>query len=112
MPSFLACPGRSWLFCTISHKPHELHQGPGSEKDRGRPHMCDHGRWKGQGKVCPLPGKGTQLTILTTKDHPGIILSPEDPADAPHLTAGRTLLGQDRGMRTLKCNIRCRLFGG
>jgi hypothetical protein len=112
MPSFLSRPGRSRLSCTIPHKPHEFHQGLGSEQDRGRSRLCDRGWQKGQGKVCPLPGEGKQETILTAQDDPGLLLAPEDAADASPLPAGGTLLGQDRGTRSLKCNIRCYLFSG
>jgi hypothetical protein len=74
--------------------------------------MGSRGRWKGQRKVCPLPGEGKQLTVLTAQDYPGSFLAPEDSVDAPRLPAGRTLLGKDRGTHSLKYNIRCDLFGG
>jgi hypothetical protein len=74
--------------------------------------MCDYGRRKGQGKVCPLPGEGMQLTVRTAKNHPGLLLAPEDTADASRLPVGGTLLGQNGGTCSLKYNIRCCLFGG
>jgi hypothetical protein len=112
LPSFLSCPGRSRLSCTIPHKPHEFHQGLRSQKDREQVLRCFRGRHRRDGKVCPLPGEGKQLTVLTAQDHPGLFLAPEDVADASRLPAGGTLLGQDRGPCSLKCNIRCGLFWG
>jgi hypothetical protein len=96
----------------IPHKPNQLDQGLWGEKDRARLLKGTGGRRAGQGKVRPVPGQGEQETILTTEDHPGSLLAPEDAADASRLPAGGTLLGQDRGTRSLKCNIRCDLFWG
>ena len=96
----------------ISHKANQLDQGLRGEKNRARGHICTGGRWAGHGKVCPVPGDGEEQTILTTEDYPGLLLAPEDTADASRLPAGGTLLGQDRGACSLKCNIRCCLFWG
>ena len=94
----------------IPQKSNKLDQGLWGEK--GRTGSLKHiGRQrKGYGKVRPVPGQGKQEPILTAKDHPGSLLAPEDAADASRLPAGGTLLGQDRGTRSLKCNIRCYLF--
>lgn len=96
----------------IPHQPHQLSQSLWGEQDRARSRICTGGRWKGYGKVRPVPGQGEQETILTAEDHPGSLLTPEDAADASRLPASRALLGQDRGTRSLKCNIRCYLFWG
>ncbi len=96
----------------IPHKPHKLDQSLWGEQDRARSRICISRRRKGDGKVRPVPGQGEQEPILTTEDHPGLLLAPEDTADASPLPAGGTLLGQDRGPRSLKCNIRCDLFWG
>ncbi len=96
----------------ILHKPHTLDQRLWGQQDRARSRMCIRRRRKGGGKVRPVPGYGEQETILATEDHPGSILAPEDAADASRLPAGGTLLGQDRGTCSLKCNIRCDLFWG
>lgn len=87
------------------------------ERLRGEPHqiwLCRwvRGRHKRDGKVRPLPGQGEQESILTAQDDPRFLLAPEDAADASSLPAGRALLGQDRRTHSLKCNIRCCLFGG
>jgi len=96
----------------IPHTPNKLYQGLWGEQDRARSLKRTRGRRKGQGKVRPVPGQGEQETILTAEDHPGGLLAPKDAADASRLPAGGTLLGQDRGTRSLKCNIRCYLFWG
>lgn len=96
----------------IPYKPNQLDQGLRGEKSRARLHMGTGRRRKGYGKVCPVPGKGKQETILTAENHPGGFLVPEDATDASRLPAGGTLLSQDRGTRALKCNIRCDLFRG
>ena len=96
----------------IPHKLNQLDQGLRGEQRRIRLHSGAGKRRKGDGKVCPLPGQGEQEAILTAEDDPGLLLAPEDTADASPLPAGGTLLGQDRGTRSLKCNIRCDLFGG
>ena len=96
----------------ILHKPHTLDQSLWGQQDRARSRMGIRRRRKGDGKVRPVPGQGEQETILTTEDHPRGLLAPEDAADASPLPAGGTLLGQDRGTRSLKCNIRCDLFWG
>jgi hypothetical protein len=111
-PSFLSLPGRLRFSCMIPHKPHQLDQGLRGEKGRAQGHIDTGGRRMGYGKVRPVPGQAEQEAILTTEDDPGLSLSPEDAADAPCLPAGGTLLGQDRGTCSLKCNIRCDLFGG
>ena len=111
-PSFLSPPGRPLLSCMIAHKANQLDQGLRGEQRRARVRI-GAGRWrKGYGKVHPVPGQGEQETILTTEDYPGLLLAPEDTADASRLPAGGTLLGQDRGACSLKCNIRCCLFWG
>ena len=96
----------------IAHKSYKLDQSLWGEKDRARSLKHTRGGWNRQGKVRPVPGQGKQETILTAEDDPGGLLAPEDTADASPLPAGRTLLGQDRGTRSLKCNIRCCLFWG
>ena len=96
----------------IPHKLNQLDQGLRGEQRRIRLHSGAGKRRKGDGKVCPLPGQGEQEAILTAENNPGFLLAPEDPADASLLPAGETLLGQDRGTRSLKCNIRCCLFWG
>ncbi len=96
----------------IPHKPHQLDQGLRGEKGWVRSRIGTRERRKGYGKVRPVPGQGKQETILTAEDYPGSLLAPEDAADASRLPAGGTLLGQDRGTRSLKCNIRCDLFWG
>ena len=96
----------------ISHKLNQLDQGLRGEQRRGWLRSGAEGRRKGDGKVRPVPGQGEQETILTTEDHPGSLLAPEDAVDASRLPAGGTLLGQNRGTRSLKCNIRCDLFWG
>jgi hypothetical protein len=94
----------------IPHKPNKLDQGLRGQQRRAW-WRIGAGRWrKGDGKIRPVPGQGEQETILTPEDYPGLLLAPEDTADASRLPAGRTLLGQDRGARSLKCNIRCDLF--
>jgi hypothetical protein len=75
------------------------------KQDRARSRMCIRRRRKGGGKIRPVPGQGEQKTILTTQKHPGLGLSPKDTADASHLPAGGTLLGQNRGTCSLKYNI-------
>lgn len=96
----------------IPHQPNQLDQGLRGKQHRIR--LCSEtgGRHKGNGKVCPVPGQGEEEAILTAKDDPGFLLVPEDPADASPLPAGATLLSQDRGTRSLKCNIWCDLFWG
>jgi hypothetical protein len=96
----------------IPHQPHQLDKRLRGEKSRAR--LCiGTGRQRmGYGKVRPVPGQAEQKTILTAEDDPGLGLSPEDTADASPLPAGGTLLGQDRGTCSLKCNIRCDLFWG
>ena len=96
----------------ISHKPNQFDQGLWGEQRRVRLPSRPRGRCKGNGKVRPVPGQGEQEAILTAQDDPGFLLAPEDAADASLLPAGETLLGQDRGTRSLKCNIRCCLFWG
>ena len=96
----------------IPHKLNQFDQGLGGEQRRVRVLSRARGRYKGNGKVRPMPGQGEQEAILTAEDHPGFLLVPEDAADASPLPAGGTLLGQDRGTRSLKCNIRCCLFWG
>jgi hypothetical protein len=96
----------------IPHKSNQLDQGLWGEKDWVRLLKHSRGRQKGPGKVRPVPGQGEQETILAAEEHPGSLLAPEDAADASRLPAGGTLLGQDRGTRSLKCNIRCDLFWG
>jgi hypothetical protein len=96
----------------IPHKPHKLDQGLWGEKDRARLLKGTGGRKARHGKICPVPGQGKQETILTTKRYPGLGFSPEDAEDASRLPAGGTLLGQDRGTYSPKCNIRCDLFRG
>ncbi len=96
----------------IPHKPHKLDQGLWGEKDWTRSLKHIGGWHNGQGKIRPVPGQGKQETVLTAEDHPGSLLAPEDAAHASRLSAGGTLLGQDRGTRSLKCNIRCDLFWG
>ena len=96
----------------IPHKPHQLDKRLRGEKGWARSRIGTGGRRKGYGKVRPVPGQAEQKTILTAEDDPGLGLSPEDAADASPLPAGGTLLGQDRGMCSLKCNIRCDLFWG
>jgi hypothetical protein len=96
----------------IPQKPNQLDQGLRGEKGWGRSRIGTGGRRKGYGKVRPVPGQGKQETILTAEDYPGSLLAPEDAADASHLPAGGTLLSQDRGTHSLKCNIRCDLFWG
>src|SRR5690349_11863568 len=112
MPSFLSHPGRSLPVCMIPHKSNQLDQSLWGEKDWVRSLKPTRRRRNRQGKVGPVPGQGKQETILTAKDHPGGLLAPEDAADASRLPAGGTLLGQDRGARSLKYNIRCYLFWG
>jgi hypothetical protein len=41
-----------------------------------------------------MPGYGEQETILTTEDHPGLLLTPEDPTDVSPLPTGGTLLSR------------------
>jgi hypothetical protein len=96
----------------ISHKPHQLDKRLRSEKGWAGSRMGTGGRRMGYGKVRPVPGQGEQETILTAQDDPGLGLAPEDAADASPLPAGATLLRQDRGTCSLKCNIRCALFWG
>ncbi len=96
----------------IPHKPHQLDQRLWGQQDRARSRMCISRRRKGDGKVRPMPGQGELKTIVTTEDHPGLLLAPEDASDASSLPASGTLLGQDRGTCSLKCNIRCYLFWG
>jgi hypothetical protein len=96
----------------IAHKLHQTDQDLRGEQRRARLRIGTGGRHKGNGKVRPVPGQGEQEAILTAEDDPGILLTPEDATDAPPLPAGGTLLGQDRGTRSLKCNIRCYLFWG
>src|SRR5712692_2042726 len=111
-PSFLSPPGRLLLSCMIPYKPNQLDQRLRGEKGWARLRSGAGRRHKEDGKVRPVPGQGEQETILTAKDHPRLLLAPEDTADASPLPAGGTLFGQDRGTRSLKCNIRCDLFWG
>ena len=94
----------------IPHKLNQFDQGLWGEQRRVRLLSRARGRYKGNGKVRPVPGQGEQEPILTAQDDPGFLLAPEDAADASPLPAGGTLLGQDRGTCSLKCNIRCDLF--
>ena len=96
----------------IAHKLNQSDQDLRGEQRRGRLRIGTGGRRKGDRKVRPVPGQGEQEAILTAEDHPGFLLVPEDAADASPLPAARTLLGQDRGTRSLKCNIWCYLFWG
>ncbi len=96
----------------IPHKLNQLDQGLWGEKGWAWSRIGTGGRRKGYGKVRPVPRQGEQEPILTAEDDPGLGLSPEDTADASPLPAGGILLSQDRGMCSLKCNIRCDLFGG
>jgi hypothetical protein len=96
----------------IPHKLNQLDQGLWGKQRRVWLFSWARGRHKRDGKVRPVPGQGEQETVLTTEDDPGLGLSPEDAADASLLPAGGTLLGQDRGTCSLKCNIRCDLFWG
>ncbi len=94
----------------IPYKLNHLDQGLWSEQCRVRMLSRARGRHRRDGKVCPVPGQGEEEAILTAQDSPGFLLAPEDAADASLLPAGGTLLGQDRGTRSLKCNKRCNLF--
>jgi hypothetical protein len=96
----------------IPHKLNQLDQGLWGQQRRVRGLSQARGRHSRDGKVRPVPGQGKQEAILTAQDDPGFLLAPEDAADASLLPAGATLLGQDRGTCSLKCNIRCGLFGG
>ena len=96
----------------IPHKSGQLDQGLRGEQRRGWVRSGAGKRRKGDGKIRPVPGQGEQEAILTAEDDPGLSPTPEDAADASPLPAGGTLLGQDRGTCSLKCNIRCTLFWG
>ena len=96
----------------IPHKPHQLDEGLWGQQYRARGLSRARRRVKGHGKVRPVPGYGEQEAILTAQNHPGFGFAPEDAYDAPLLSVGGTLFGHDRGPRSLKCNIRCGLFGG
>jgi hypothetical protein len=96
----------------IAHKLHQFDQGLWGEQQRIPWLSRARGRHTGDGKVRPVPGQGEQEAILTAQNDPGVLLVPEDAADASFLPAGGTLLGQDRGTCSLKCTIRCCLFGG
>ena len=96
----------------IPHKLNQLDQGLWGEQRRIRLLSRARGRHKGDGKVHPVPGQGEEEAILTAQDDPGFLLAPEDAADASPLSASGTLLGQDCGACSLKCNIRCCLFRG
>ncbi len=96
----------------IPRKLNQRDQGLWAEQGR-RGWLIGIGRRCGRnGKVRPAPGQGEQETILTAQDHPGFLLAPEDAADVSPLPTDGALLSQDRSPRSLKCNIRCRLFGG
>ena len=111
-PSFPSPAGSALLACTIPHKPNKLYQRLRGEQNRLRSLRRNGGQRDGYGQVGPLPGEREEGTVLTAQDHPGGRLTPEDAADAPRLPTGGTLLSQDRGTRSLKCNIRCSVFGG
>jgi hypothetical protein len=96
----------------IPYKLNQLDQGLWSEQCRVWVLSRAGGRHRRDGKVCPVPGQGEEEAILTAQDNPGLLLAPEDAADTSLLPAGGTLLGQDRGPCSLKCNIWCDLFGG
>jgi len=96
----------------IPHKSYQLDKGLWRKQHRvGMFHLARR-RFKGNGKVRPVPGYREQGAILTAQNHPGLGLSPEDTSDASPLSTGGALLGHDRGLRTLKCNIGCCLFRG
>jgi hypothetical protein len=96
----------------IPHKPNEIDEGLWGEQGWRRL-LSGVGGWHGRkGKIRPLPGQGEQEPIVTAQDYPGFLSAPEHTTNASPLSAGGTLLSQDRGTRSLKCNIRRGLFGG
>lgn len=94
----------------IPHKPNQLDERLRSEERWGQWFGRVRGLPTGDGEIRPLPGQGEQETIVTAQDHPGFLVAPEDPTDVSPLPTGGTLFSQDRGPRSLKCNIRCCLF--
>jgi hypothetical protein len=96
----------------IPHKLNQLDQGLWGQQRWVHWLSQLRGRYTRDGKICPVPGQEKQEAILRAQDDPGFPLAPEDAADASLLPAGTTLLSQDRGACSLKCNIRCALFGG
>jgi hypothetical protein len=96
----------------IPYKLNQLDQGLWSEQCRVRVLSRVRGRHRRDRKVCPVPGQGEEEAILTAQHNPGVLLAPEDAADVSLLPAGCHLLSQDRGLCSLKCNIRCDLFWG
>ena len=63
-------------------------------------------------QVGPPPWHGQHHAVVESDQHPRSVVAPEDPADAPPLTARRTLFRQDGEARTAQCNIRCSLSLG
>jgi hypothetical protein len=96
----------------IPYKPYQLDQGLWSEQYWVRVLSRARGQHRRDGKVGPVPGQGEQKTILAAEDNPWFLLTPEDTTDASRLPTGGTLLSQNRGPCSLKCNIRCALFWG
>jgi hypothetical protein len=110
--SFLSLLHRLLVARTIAHKSHQVHERLGSEQNTTCLVRCVSGERNGFGEVGPAPREGVQQAALTAHKHPRNMLAPEDVADASRLPGDTTLLGQNGGLGSLKCNIRCYLFGG
>jgi hypothetical protein len=111
-PSFLSLPGRSLVARTIPYKSHQLHQGLGGEQNSVCPLRCVSGERNGHGEISPVPREGVQDAALTAYEHPGSVLAPEHVANASRLSGDATLLRQNGGLCSLKCNIGCGVFWG
>lgn len=112
MPSFLSLLHRLLVARTIAHKAHQVHERLGSEQNSACPLRCVSGKWNGSGEVGPVPREGVQQAALSAYQHPWTMLAPEHVADASRLSGETTLLRQNGGLGSLKCNIGCYLFGG
>lgn len=110
--SFLFPVGRSRVSCMISHKPNQLDERLGSKQRRRLGLRRLRKLPTGDRKICPVPGDSKQGATLIAQNHPGFGSSPEDPTNVSSLPTGGTLLSQNRDLCSLKCNIRCALFGG